>query len=140
VGATKQFPGEPFIAGNFGGASVWWTWTATASGQTTIDTSGSDFNTLLGVYTGNAVNQLTTIADNNDYNGNTWSRVQFNAVAGTVYHISVDGLRSGPGFGSVATGNIILHIQGVGGLSIDSPTNGMVFTVSDAIPVVVTIS
>src|ERR1043165_7763635 len=68
VGATKQFPAEPFIAGNFGGASVWWTWTATASGQTTIDTSGSDFNTLLGVYTGNAVKQLLTIADNNDYN------------------------------------------------------------------------
>src|SRR5947207_12758493 len=126
-GANKDFrSGEPFIAGNFGGANVWWTWTATASGQTTIDTMGSDFNTLLGVYTGTAVNQLTLVADNNDYNGNTWSRVQFNAVAGTTYHISVDGLRSGPGFGSVATGNIVLHIQGVGGLTIDTPTNGMV--------------
>src|SRR5213595_1867758 len=58
VGATQDFrSGEPFIAGNFGGASVWWTWTATASGQTTIDTMGSDFNTLLGVYTGTAANQ-----------------------------------------------------------------------------------
>src|ERR1051325_3522399 len=139
VGATKQFPGEPFIAGNFGGASVWWTWTATASGQTTIDTSGSDFNTLLGVYTGNAVNQLTTIADNIDYNGNTWSRVQFNAVAGTVYHISVDGIRTGGGFGTVATGNITLHVQGVGGLTITTPTNGMVVTLGDPIPVAVTI-
>src|SRR6185369_12972448 len=41
VGATKNFfSGEPFVAGNFGGANVWWTWTATASGQTTIDTEG----------------------------------------------------------------------------------------------------
>src|ERR1043166_7793593 len=82
IGATKDFrAGEPFIAGNFGGANVWWTWTATASGQTTIDTSGSDFNTLLGVYTGAAANQLVLIADNDNYNGNLWSRVQFNAIA-----------------------------------------------------------
>src|SRR5207244_181766 len=87
-----------------------------------------------------AVNQLTLVADNNDYNGNTWSRIQFNAVAGTVYHISVDGLRSGPGFGSVATGNIVLHIQGVGGLTIDTPTNGIVLTIGDPLPISVTIT
>jgi len=141
IGATKDFrAGEPFIAGNFGGANVWWTWTATASGQTTIDTSGSDFNTLLGVYTGNAGNALTSIAENNDYNGNTWSQVQFDAVAGTLYRICVDGLRSGPGFGTVAMGNIVLHVQGVGGLTIDTPTNGMVLTLGDPIPVSVSIS
>jgi len=140
VGATKNFfSGEPFITGNPGGANVWWTWRATASGQTTIDTSGSSFNTLLGVYTGNAGNALTTIADNNDYNGNTWSRVQFNAVAGTLYRIQVDGVRSGGGFGSVATGNITLNVHGVGGLTVQTPTNGMVFTVGDSIPVNVTI-
>src|SRR5882672_7717328 len=66
VGATKPFGGpgggEPSIPGGtlgvFGGASVWWKWTATASGQTTIDTEGSSFNTLLGVFTGEAVNRL----------------------------------------------------------------------------------
>lgn len=59
VGANKQGgrPGEPNHGGNLGGASVWWTWTATASGQTTIDTEGSDFNTLLGVYKGTVFNQ-----------------------------------------------------------------------------------
>ena len=67
VGATKQFGGEPtFVGGDFGGASVWWTWTASASGQTTIDTMGSDFDTLLGVFTGTAANALTLIADNNN--------------------------------------------------------------------------
>ncbi|HEY2952833.1 MAG TPA: Ig-like domain-containing protein, partial [Verrucomicrobiae bacterium] len=141
VGATKQFGQEPFlVGGDFGGASVWWNWTATASGQTTIDTMDSDFNTLLGVFTGNAANQLALVADNNDYNGNTWSRVQFNAVAGTIYRIYVDGVRvgGGPG-GRASTGNIVLHIQGVGGLTITTPTNGMVATVGDPIPVAVTI-
>ena len=68
VGATKQFGQEPFlVGGDFGGASVWWNWTATASGQTTIDTEGSDFDTLLGVFTGTVPNQLALVADNNNY-------------------------------------------------------------------------
>ncbi len=143
VGATKPFGpgGEPSIPGAFpgafGGASVWWNWTAAASGQTTIDTEGSSFNTLLGVWSGPAVNQLTLVASSDDFEGNQWSKVTFNAVAGTTYRIMVDGFRSGAGFGAPATGNIILHVKGVGGLDI-SLTNGMVFTVGDPIPVSVT--
>src|SRR5262249_40224771 len=48
VGATKE-PGEPPIAGNAGGASVWWSWTAPASGSVTISTAGSSFDTILGI-------------------------------------------------------------------------------------------
>jgi hypothetical protein len=139
--ATRQggFQGEPFHGGNFGGASVWWYWTATASGPTTIDTLGSDFNTLLGVYTGTAVNQLTTIAGNNDFEGNTWSRVQFNAVGGTRYYIAVDGFA--PGFPpNPARGNIVLNIKGVGGVEITSPASGAVFTLGDPVPVNVSIT
>src|SRR2546423_15281609 len=60
VGATRE-SGEPNNAGVSGGASVWWTWTAPDSGLITVDTFGSSFDTTLGVYTGNAVNALTTI-------------------------------------------------------------------------------
>jgi hypothetical protein len=139
VGATKPFGpgGEPSIGpglGNFGGASVWWNWTAAASGQTTIDTEGSDFNTLLGVFTGEVQNALTLVAGNDNFEGNPWSRVTFNAIAGTTYRIMVDGFRSGPGFGAPATGNIKLNVKGVGGLDL-SLTNGMVFTVGEPIPV-----
>ena len=145
VGATKAFGGggggEPSIPGGtlgvFGGASVWWNWTAAASGQTTINTEGSDFNTLLGVWTGAAQNRLTIVAGNDDFEGNQWSKVAFNAVAGTTYRIMVDGFRSGAGFGAPATGNIKLNVKGVGGLDI-SVTNGMVFTVGEPIPVSVT--
>lgn len=139
VGATKPFGpnGEPSIGpglGNFGGASVWWRWTATASGTTTVDTDGSSFNTLLGVFSGPAVNQLTLAAGNDDFEGNSWSKVTFEAVAGTTYHLMVDGFRSGPGFGTPATGNIVLHVKGVGGLEI-SLADGSVFTVGEPIPV-----
>ncbi len=140
VGATKDFrAGEPSITGNFGGANVWWTWTATASGLTTIDTQGSDFNTLLGAYTGTAANALTVVAQNDNFEANQWSRVQFNAVAGTVYRILIDGFRvnfqSQP-----AQGNITLNVKGPGGVTIDSPTNGAVLTIGEPIPVVVTIA
>jgi acid phosphatase type 7 len=138
LGASKENR-EPNHGGNRGGASLWWSWTAPASGAAVIDTEGSDFNTLLGVYTGNRVNGLSTIAGNNDYSGNPWSRVEFTAVAGTVYMIAVDGYSTG--FGQpAATGNIVLHVKGPGGVTIDSPTNGMMFIVGEPIPVAVSIS
>ena len=141
VGASKEFfSREPNHAGNFGGASLWWTWTPSATGLTTIDTSGSDFNTLLAVYTGSALSQLATVASNNDYEGNSWSRVQFTAVAGTLYRIAVDGYRAGGFEQPVATGNIVLHIQGAGGVSITTPTNNMQFTAGDPIPISVEIA
>src|SRR5882724_9144060 len=46
VGATKE-PGEPDHAGDSGGHSVWWTWTAPTNGTVTVDTIGSSFDTLL---------------------------------------------------------------------------------------------
>ena len=45
----------PTVAGAAGGASVWYSWTAPLDGKVVIDTATSDFDTLLGVYTGNAV-------------------------------------------------------------------------------------
>src|SRR5204862_6404986 len=47
--ATKE-PGERDHAGNPGGASVWWRWTAPTNGTVILDTIGSSFDTLLGVY------------------------------------------------------------------------------------------
>ena len=55
--ATKE-TGEPDHAGNPGGKSVWYAWTAPSSGTWTFDTIGSAFDTLLAVYTGSTVEQL----------------------------------------------------------------------------------
>src|SRR5580765_5944404 len=57
-GATKE-AGEPDHAGNAGGSSLWFRWTAPASGRFTFDTAGSAFDTLLAVYIGASVNALT---------------------------------------------------------------------------------
>ena len=57
VGATWE-AGEPYHAGNSGGASVWWLWTAPFSGFVTISTAGSSLDTLLGVYVGSSVSRL----------------------------------------------------------------------------------
>jgi uncharacterized repeat protein (TIGR03803 family) len=89
-GATKE-PGEPDHAGNPGGSSVWFRWTATATGQYAFNTSGSAIDTLLAVYTGTNVSALTAVASNDDSNTNLTSAVSVQAVAGTTYSIAVDG-------------------------------------------------
>ena len=119
--ATKQ-PGEPNHAQNVGGPSVWYNYTPTNSGPMTFDTFGSSFNTLLGVYTGSFVSELQPIASNDDATSNVkLSRVTFDAVAGTLYHIAVDGFDG-------VSGNLALNFTpNIGVYSIStssSPGNG----------------
>ncbi|WP_442888703.1 S8 family peptidase [Congregicoccus parvus] len=95
AGATRE-PVEPIPAaeaGAGGGRSLWWTWTAPRSGRVAIHTRGSDLDTILGVYTGDSLAALVEIASNDDVGaaGALWSHVDFEAVAGTVYQIVVDG-------------------------------------------------
>ena len=89
VDATKE-SGEPDHAGEVGGKSVWYSWTPQEGGATTIDTQGSDFDTLLAVYSGDAVNSLSAVASNNDDSG-AQSTVSFIATAGNTYRIALDG-------------------------------------------------
>lgn len=96
TGATKE-TGEP-NHNSAGGASVWWTWTAPVSGLAVVDTIGSSYDTLLGIYTGASVAGLTTIGTNDDVDGGRQSRVTFNATAGTAYQIAVDGYQNAQGF------------------------------------------
>jgi hypothetical protein len=113
VGATREV-GEPIHASVGGGASVWYRWQAPGAGSTTFTTTGSNFDTVLAVYTGTSVNALNTIASNDDSSG-LQSLVTFVATEGTVYYVAVDG------YGS-STGNIVLNwsLSGSCGLRIDS--------------------
>jgi hypothetical protein len=92
VGATRE-PGEPNHAGNAGGASVWWSWTAPSSGPVFLSTAGSGFNTLLAVYAGSSVSTLTAVASNNDApdGPDQTSKVLFKAISNQTYQIAVDG-------------------------------------------------
>jgi hypothetical protein len=71
--------------------SAWWHWTAPSNMTARISTDGSDFDTVLAIYTGTAVNALSLIASNNDAGVGNNSLVTFNATAGTTYRIVVDG-------------------------------------------------
>ena len=102
AGATKE-AGEPNHAGNAGGHSIWYNWTAPSSSQVTFDTAMSAFDTLLAVYTGSSVSGLTLIASNDNIStNNSRSRVKFTPVGGTIYHIAVDGANG-------ANGNLTLR-------------------------------
>jgi hypothetical protein len=94
--ATKE-PGEPNHAGNPGGASVWYRWTAPTSGRASFATCYSEFDTLLAVYTGDQVSNLQPVAadDNGCVDG---SRVSFMATAGVTYRIAVDGADGETGY------------------------------------------
>ncbi len=82
--------GEPDPLG-IGGNSVWWKWTAPANGRIEITTADSAIDTVVYVFTGNAVNALTTVAIGNHGAGTTQAQVFFDANATTTYYIAVHG-------------------------------------------------
>jgi len=108
VDATME-PGEqPILSYTTGSNSVWWTWTCPTSGLYGFDTIGSDYDTLLGIFSGDSVNQLTKLAYDDDikyYNGvsSLDSYVGLNATAGQTYQIAV------AGYAQTSEGNITLN-------------------------------
>jgi hypothetical protein len=93
-GARKEM-GEPDHCGLPGGASQWFAYEAPADGVLTITTEGSDFDTILAVYTstGSRFEDLTEIAcDNNGGFDSQDSTVTFPALAGSVYYVAIDGV------------------------------------------------
>ncbi len=135
--ATKE-PGEPSHAVNSGpsqadnpgGRSVWWRWTSPSAGNVTIDTRGSYCDTILGVYTGNALGNLTRIANNDDVSAGTIqaSTVTFAVTAGTAYRIAVDGFN-----------NIVQEPADTAGADSAGVTLNLNFTsTGDSIPIITT--
>jgi subtilisin family serine protease/outer membrane protein assembly factor BamB len=105
LGTTEA--GEPAHAGSTGYASLWYDWTPTSSSQVTIDTIGSEMDTLLAVYTGDSLASLVSVAANDNLSSNSLSsRVSFAAVAGTSYKIAVASKAN-------TTGLILLNVGGV---------------------------
>ena len=101
--ATAEI-GEPSHgSGSLAAKSVWYRWAAPAAGRCTVSTRGSDFDTLLAIYTGTAVNALTLVARDDDSGGNATSETSFSTIAGTTYNIAVDGFIG-------ASGNVALSL------------------------------
>lgn len=104
-GATQElFEKQPPHFGKGRGSTVWWRWTAAVDEDFTINTSGSDFDTVLSVYTGATAGNLSQVAWNDDRSSlDHTSQVSFAAKAGTTYQIVVDAYRWD------ASGNIVLN-------------------------------
>jgi hypothetical protein len=105
--------GEPVHGGLLQAGSVWFSWTAPYTGVATITTAGSDFDTVLAVYTGSSVDTLTDIAADDDAAGAGASRVEFQAQVNTTFRIAVSGKIVG---GQAQRGVVRLRING-------APTN-----------------
>jgi V8-like Glu-specific endopeptidase len=104
AGATAGEAGEPNHANRTTptyDSSVWWKWTPSTSGDATINTNGSSFDTVLAAYTGTSVAGLTEVASDDDGGIGNQSQITFSASAGVTYHIAVAGFNN-------ATGNINL--------------------------------
>ncbi len=123
-GAATLETGEPAHSGTSPGASVWWSWTPTTTGNVTLTTVGSSFDTILDVYTGTVLSSLTRVASNDNAAAFTntlgptfdpLSRATFTATAGTTYQICVSGANG-------ETGTIVLNNLSAanGSVSIDA--------------------
>jgi subtilase family serine protease len=88
--ATATSTGDPTpTCGTDPGKGVWFTFVPTVNGNLTISTCGSDFDTVLQVYTGSC-GALTEVNCNNDSCG-AQAEAVFNATSGTLYRILAAG-------------------------------------------------
>jgi len=90
--------GEPAHAGNVANNSVWFVWTPAANRTVTLSTESSATDTVLAVYTGNSVDALTLVGQNdNATRSSTHSLLKLAARAGTTYRIVLDTKHNRPG-------------------------------------------
>jgi hypothetical protein len=104
--ATKQ-TGEPAHRGKAGGASVWFSWTAPQSKGALVQACSERIETIVAVYTGNAVGNLNAAPPIEPQSDCDYS---FAAKAGVTYMIAVDA-EFDPRRGSAEMGETSLSVH-----------------------------
>lgn len=104
-GATKE-PGEPAHAGDQGGASVWYAWTAPATASYGVSVCGP-YRGVLGLYAGDALSTLVPVGANDCSGGG--GLVIFRAEEGSAYRIAIDG-KYVAGSGTATMGSFLLGL------------------------------
>jgi len=100
--ATSTGDPTPSCGGSFG-KGVWFTFTPSTNGTVTISTCGSDYNTVLQVYTADiffGCSSLTAVTCNDDSGPSCLTdraSVSFTGTAGTAYRILVGGFAGSAG-------------------------------------------
>ena len=85
--ATRE-TGEPTTRGATA-STKWYSYVPASSGTLAINTNGSSFDTVLGVFTGSSVSSLTTVASDDDSGDGFSSLVSFSVSSGTTYFVQV---------------------------------------------------
>ncbi|TEU18745.1 MAG: hypothetical protein E3J25_00830, partial [Anaerolineales bacterium] len=93
--ATLATDDPPTACADSYGQSVWYRFTAAASGAVRVDTLDSDYDTVLALYTGTR-GALSEVACSDQFIGNQ-SLLTFEAVAPTTYYIMVANRQTTPG-------------------------------------------
>ena len=88
--------GEPAHGAGGPARSIWYRFTPSADGVLTVDTRGSDFDTVLAAYTGTPFSSLVQQAQNDD-TGDRTSEITLTVAAGDVVLIAVDGYNEDAG-------------------------------------------
>ena len=103
VGATRE-GGEPVLFTGLGeSASIWFSWTAPHAGVLRVNTRGSPFNTVLGVYRTSVTTgaptfaSLTLVTTNDNCTGVTTSCATVTVARGVRYLVKVDGAAGAKG-------------------------------------------
>jgi uncharacterized repeat protein (TIGR01451 family) len=81
--------------------SVWYVYTPTVAGTLHMDTIGSDYDTVLGVWRG-AWGSLTNVGCDDDSGPGTQSLLDVSVVSGTVYYVEI------AGYYSTSSGNLVI--------------------------------
>ena len=101
VTAVGKTSGEPNACGVIGGSSYWFTYQPPTNGTVTFNTSGSTYNTVLGIYVDNGQNlgysSLVSVTCDDDYGTNKTSLVSWSGSAKTNYYIMLDGVNAATG-------------------------------------------
>ena len=129
---ATQEGSEPVHAANTGGRSIWFRWQPIASGVVTATTAGSDFDTILAVYTGRSLTNLARVGVSDDagWDGDYFSQITFNATSGTNYYFAIDGASSANDEISIGISHFRVIAAPPPAIAILSPADGLERTVA----------
>jgi subtilisin family serine protease len=91
--ATRE-TGEPITRGSTA-STKWYSYTPASSGTLTVNTNGSSYDTVLGVFTGSSVSSLSNVASDDDSGDGYNSLVSLSVSSGTTYFVQVGAYSSG---------------------------------------------
>ena len=113
---------KPFCS-NSSGSSVWYEYTPTSNQLLNIDTFGSNYDTVLSVFT-DKEGGLAEVFCNDDFKEQIQSQLQVEVNQNTAYYIVVNGYQS-------ATGNLSLNLQPIQTMTNDNLSDAIVI---DSLP------